>query len=136
MKRVREMTGAASGCWASAPMARDTAQPSPMAVIGAPIPTVAPAMMIEIMPMSSRLSMECFLLVVRALARLPFLDARGGCDEDEGEDRENVGLYHADQQSQHVHDDREEERRDRERGGGDQRAAHHVAEQADRQGDG
>src|SRR5690606_883496 len=133
MNRVREITGAASGCWASAPMARDTAQPSPMAVIGAPMPTVAPAMMMEIMPMSSRLSMERFLLRVRRPGGLLFLHARGGRDEDQREDRKNVGLDDSDQQAQGVHDDREEERRDRQRGGGDHRAAHHVPEQADRQ---
>src|SRR5690554_5494309 len=114
MKSVREMTGAASGCWASAPIARETAQPSPMAVIGAPMPTVAPAMMIEIMPISSRLSTgdSSFLVVVRP-AELFLVGAGGRGDVDQRQDRENVGLDHADQQAQDIHDDREEQRRDR-----------------------
>src|SRR5690606_6906527 len=110
MNKVREITGAASGCWASAPMARDTAQPSPMAVIGAPMPVVAPAMMMEIMPISSRLSMGCVLLWVGRLGDPFIVDARGRSDEDQGQDRENVGLDHADQQAQGVHDDRKEQR--------------------------
>ena len=49
MNRVRVIVGAASGCCASAVIARDTANPSPRAVIGAPNPMVSPAVMMEAM---------------------------------------------------------------------------------------
>src|SRR5690606_27032795 len=112
MNSVREITGPASGCWARAPIARETAQPSPMAVIGAPMPTVAPAMMIEIMPISSRLSTDGFSFFVGRPLELFLVGAGGRGDVDQRQDREDVGLDHADQQAQHVHDDGKEQRRD------------------------
>ena len=72
--------------------------------------------------------------LVQLDAGLGLRAARGGRDVDRGQDAEDVGLHHAGQQTERRHDDRKDEGRDGEQNADDHRPAHHVAEQADGQG--
>ena len=66
--------------------------------------------------------------------RLGLAAARGGRDVNRGENAEDVCLDHAREQTERTHEDREDEGRDGQQNSENHRPAHHVAEQADRQG--
>src|SRR5664279_2618789 len=138
--RVRVMVAEASGCWASELSAVATALPSASAGPIVPNPVVRPATTIDATATIVMVSISC---PFRALAqaslgclglRLGFADAGGGCDVDRRQDAENIGLHHSREQAERRHEDREDEGRDSEQDSDDHRAAHHVADQPDGQG--
>src|SRR5580698_8659085 len=140
--KVRVMVAAASGCCARELNAVATARPSPRAGPTLPSAIVRPAVTIEATAMSVMLSMESPVDVGLHASSLCNRTtpgralARGGRDVDRGQDAENIGLHHAGEQPEGTHENRENEGRDGEQNGDDHRPAHHVAEQADRQGQG
>ena len=83
------------------------------------------------------MSFVCFVVDVSSLGRwlrLGFAHASGSCDVNRGQDEENIGLHHPGEQTEHRHDDWEDEGRDGEQNADDHHPAHHVAEQTDGQG--
>src|SRR5690606_28392611 len=102
---------------------------------------VIPAVTTDIIPISAALSisfsprLRCWLSVVAVLGRVPVCGARG-CDVDHGQNGKYVCLDHAGQQPEELHDDREKIRGDAEQDRDDYGAAHDVAVEPDRQGDG
>src|ERR1700677_4431032 len=109
--KVRVMVEAASGCWASAVKAVETARPSPSA--GAILPTaiVTPAQIIDTIAIQVMLSMG--VLSLRWDGNSCFTVSRGCRDVDGGEDAENVSLHHAGEQTEQEHEVREDEGRNR-----------------------
>src|SRR5208337_1366961 len=108
---VRVMVLAASGCCASELRAVETARPSPSAGAMLPSAMVTPAVMIETIAMRVMPSMMCPFIaggIVSCGA-----GSRGGRDVNGREDAENVSLHHAREQTEQVHEDREDEGRDR-----------------------
>src|ERR1022692_2646271 len=138
--RVRVMVVAASGCCARELNAVATARPSPSAGPILPRAIVRPAVTIEAMAMSVMLSIVSLLaVVVHALNvlrrfRPGLAAARSGRNINRGQDAEDVGLHHAGAQTKRTHGDRKDEGRDGQQYGKNHRAAHHVAKQADREG--
>src|ERR1022692_5230950 len=124
--RVRVMLLAASGCCASAFRAVETARPSPSAGAILPSATVALAQMIETIAIMVMLSIGALSCCTPAC---------GGGDVNGGEDAEDVSLHYAGEQTENVHEDRDEQRRNRQQDAHDQCPAHDVAEQTDRQGE-
>src|SRR5271166_5559064 len=129
--KVRVMVLAASGCCASELKAVETARPSPSAGAMLPSAMVTPAVMMEMIAIRVVPSMMC-PFVADGLGSC-CAGSRGGCDVNGGEDAENVGLNHAGEQTEQVHEVRENERRNREQDADNHRSAHDVAEQTDGQ---
>src|SRR5664279_1132411 len=135
--KVRVMVAEASGCWASELSAVATALPSASAGPMTPKPMVMPAMTIDataIIVMLSTVFSFCFRSsCFNALHgnRLGLTDPRGGRNVNRCQDAENVGLHHAGEQTEHRHDDREDEGRNREQDTDNHGPAHHIAEQTD-----
>eukprot|EP01022_Parablepharisma_sp_SALTPOND_P019798 TRINITY_DN3430_c0_g1_i1.p1 TRINITY_DN3430_c0_g1~~TRINITY_DN3430_c0_g1_i1.p1 ORF type:complete len:395 (+),score=103.28 TRINITY_DN3430_c0_g1_i1:183-1367(+) len=115
-----------------------TARPSPRAGPMAPRPMVMPAVATEIMPMRPKLSIVVSFRQgpLMGLLFALVLDAGGRGYIDHGQHRENVRLDHAGKQAQSLHDHREEYGGYGQQDGRDLGAAHDVAEQPDRQGQG
>ena len=136
------MVAEASGCCASEVSAVATARPSPSAGPIHPTLIVMPAVTMEATAMTGhavhRLSFGCLHSWFRSWAPVQaspgLARADGGRDVDRGQDAEDVGLHHAGEQAEHRHDDRKKEGRDGQQNTDDHRPAHHVAEQADGQG--
>src|SRR4029077_4381143 len=106
--RVRVIVAEASGCCANEVIAVATARPSPSAGPAQPMPVVRPAVTIEATAMKVPLSMG--VLVRRAYP--------SGCrDVYRGKNAEDIGLNHARKQAQRGHDDRKQQRGDREQDG-------------------
>src|ERR1039458_3829417 len=126
--KVRVMVAEASGCWASEVSAVATALPSASAGPMEPKLMVMPAMTIDATAIIVMLStVSPFVVVVHAgMAFMGFGLGR--------QDAEEVGLHHAGEQTEHRHDDREDEGRNSEQDSNNHRPAHHVAEQTDGQG--
>ena len=57
-----------------------------------------------------------------------------GRNVDRGQDAEDIGLHHPGEQTEEAHDDREDEGRDGQENADNHGPAHHIAEQADGQG--
>src|ERR1700683_3610505 len=129
--KVRVMVVAASGCCASELRAVATARPSPSAGAMLPTPIVAPAVTIETIAIKVVLSIGVPRRWWSCRAH-----ARGGRDVNSGQNAEDVSLHHAGEQTEQVHEDRKDQRRDRQQDADDHRPAHDVAEQADGQGKG
>src|SRR5271165_5830730 len=137
--KVRVMVAEASGCWASEVSAVATALPSASAGPMAPKLIVIPAMTIDATAIIVRLSTVVSFGCCRSFLcwrgfRRGLTDSRCGCDVHRRQDAENVGLHHACEQTEHRHDDREEEGRNGEQDRDNHRPAHHVPEQTDGQG--
>src|ERR1019366_5495689 len=119
--KVRVMVAEASGCWASEVSAVATALPSARAGPMQPKPVVMPAMAIDataiIVMLSTVFSFSCRSSCFNALHgfRLGLTDSRGGRDVHGRQDAENVGLHHTREQTEHRHNDREDEGRNRDR---------------------
>src|SRR5690606_2156731 len=107
--KVRVMVGAASGCWAMASNAVDTARPSPMAGIILPMAMVSPAVMIDTTAIIVMLSMidsfKLFGFLMRSLGRCSNIDS---CQYSK-----DISLYHAGQHTQGAHNNWEEKGRNR-----------------------
>jgi hypothetical protein len=123
--RVRVMVAAASGCCASELNAVATDRPSPSAGPMHPTEIVRPAVMIEAIAMSVTLSIVCPLSRPWVTSRL-ILSSCGG-DINRGQNTEDIGLYHASEQTERTHDNREDKWRNGQQNGEDHRPAHHVA---------
>src|SRR4030042_6993344 len=138
--KVRVMVGEASGCWASELSAVATALPSARAGPIVPKPVVMPAVTIDATAIIVMLSIGSpFVVVVHASMfcigfRLGLTDARGGPDVNRRQNKEDVGLHHAGEQTKRRHDDRENEGRNREQDTDNHRPAHNVTEQTAGQG--
>src|ERR1039458_486807 len=139
--RVRVIVAEASGCCASEFKAVETARPSPSAGPMLPSAMVRPAVMIEttamIVMLSIILSFGWFVNVSSfdCQRRLGLACARGGGDVNRRQNAENVGLHHAGQQAKQRHYDWKNEGRNGQQNRDDHRPAHHVAKQADGQGE-
>src|ERR1019366_2589802 len=140
--RVRVIVVAVSGCCASEANAVATARPSPSAGPILPRAIVSPAVTIDATAIIVMLSIVSPLVVVVHASMFcttlwfGLAGSRGSRDVNRGQDTEDVGLHHAGQQSERTHGDREDEGRDGQQNGEYHRPAHHIAEQADGQGQG
>src|SRR5579871_2669472 len=138
--KVRVMVAEASGCCASEVSAVATALPSASAGPMAPKLMVMPAMTIDataiIVMLSTVFSFCCCIscLMLWHEFGLGLTDSRGRRDVHRCQDAEDVGLHHAGELTEQRHDDRKDEWRNGEQDGDNHRSAHHVAEQADSQG--
>src|ERR1700733_7703577 len=113
--KVRVIVGAASGCWARALKAVETARPWPIAGPKTPTPMVIPAVMIEAAAMIVVLSIRLSLCGLAAAA-----DGRRQVNR--RQNGEDVGLDHAGQQPKGTHRHRKNERRN-----GEQNCKYHSS---------
>src|ERR1700722_15339792 len=115
--KVRVMVAEASGCWANEVSAVATALPSASAGPMAPKLIVMPAMTIDATAIIVRLSTVSPCVVCNSCLngyRLGLTASRCRRDIHRCQDAEDVGLHHAGEQTEHRHDDREDEGGDRE----------------------
>src|ERR1039458_2638847 len=137
--KVRVMVEEASGCWASAVSANATALPCASDGPMAPIAVVIPAMTIDttatIVMLSTVSPLCCDSSRCNALRRLMlgFTNPGRGRDVHSRQDAEYISLHHAGQLAEQGHDDRKDEGCNRDENADNQSAAHHIAEQTDRQ---
>src|SRR5208283_1771644 len=130
--KVRVMVAEASGCCASEVSAVATALPSASAGPIVPKPVAMPAMTIDataIIVMLSTVSPRVVLVHASMLCvwfKLGLPHSRGGRDVNRCQDAEYVGLHHACEQTEHRHDDREDEGRKSEQDADNHRPTHHV----------